>query len=285
MALFRNAGTRGSAQDTGLEEAIQATRSDAGQGQRGKAREERQGALRAALRGDQRLFDITAGEIGGAQGQLREDFLRQRGQTEAGFQPFIDIGTAATEELARGSTPEGLNELFNSIIGGGQFQALQDLQRREAQGQLSASGLGGSGLGVETLSKIGPRLARQLLGDLQGTQQFLSGQGFQGVGQRGQLGNQLFGQQGGLSNELLRLLTGGRENLARRRFSGITGIGEAAAGTREDQLAAEQQRFSDILGLVGSLGGRAVSAGAGAFSPPTTSANPGGLSDSDFLNA
>jgi len=132
-------------------------------------------------------FDISSGEIGGAQGQLREDFLRQQGQTEAGFDPFIQAGQGALGELQRGSTAQGLNEILQQITGGGTFQALQDLQRRGAEGQLSASGLGGSGLGVQQLSEIGPQLALQLAGNLRGRQEFLSGQGFQGVSQRGQL--------------------------------------------------------------------------------------------------
>jgi len=265
MALFgnRTQGRQGSGAGTSfvpestddLERFIAQTGSDAGQGQRGQAREERQAGLAAGLRADQGLFNVTGQEFADQQGQLREDFLRQRGQTEAGFSPFIQAGEGAIAGLERGSTAGGLNEILAELIGGGQFQALQDIQRREAQGQLSASGLGGSGLGVEQLSQIGPRLALQLAGDLRGRQSELAQFGFQGVERRGAQGNQLFGTQGQLSSGLTRQLGGLREGLANRRFAGLTGRGEASARTREDQLAADAQKRADIFGTVGTIAG------------------------------
>ena len=209
----------------------------------------------------QSQFDISSGEIGGQQGQLREDFFRQKGQTELGFNPFIDIGQGAARNLQQSSTAGGLNALLEQIIGGGTFQSLRDEQLRANEGQLAASGLGGSGLGVQTAQQIGPQLALQLAGDLRGRQEFLSGQGFQGVGQRGQLGNQLFGTQGGLSNELTRLLSGLRQNVATGKAGNIVGSGQAASS---GILADEQintQRLNNLLNLF-STGSKAFSGGS-----------------------
>ncbi len=208
-------------------------------------------AQRQALEKSQRQLSQGFGEAGeivrGGRAQSREDFLRQRGQTEEGFQPFIDIGTGATEELQRGSTAGGLNEILQQIMGGGQFQALQDLQRREAQGQLSASGLGGTGLGVERLSQIGPQLALQLAGNLRGRQEFLSGQGFQGVGQRGQLGNQLFGQQGQLDFGF----TGMEAGLRERRGLAQAGISQGLGGIESSRIIGDASSRAGRRGLIG----------------------------------
>lgn len=228
----------------------------------GRAAEQQIFARRDANKRLQAGFDTTAGEFGGRQGQLREDFLRQRGQTEEGFQPFIGAGQDALGQLQQGSTAQGFNDLLAQITGGGQFQALQDLQRREAEGHLSSSGLGGSGLGVQTLSEIGPRLALQLAGKLRSRQTDLAKFGFQGTSQRGQLGNQLFGQQGQLSSALTQQLGGFRQNLAAGQTQNIAGIGEARSQAIIGDASAN--KGNKILKLVGTVAGAYFGGPAGA---------------------
>lgn len=115
-------------------------------------------------------------------------------------------------------------------------------------------------MGVQTLSEIGPRLALQLAGDLRGRQEFLSGQGFGGVGQQAQFGNQLTLGQGGLSSQLTRELGGFRQDTARLRAGNITGIGQAAgAGILTDE-AINTQRFKNRIALA-KAGAQAAGAG------------------------
>lgn len=215
---------------------------------------------REANRDLSRLFGQSAGEFGGRQDQLRSDFTRQQGLNEAGFNPFIDIGQDAARNLQQSSTAQGLNELLSQITGGGTFQALRDEQERAAQGQLSAAGLGGSGLGVQQLSQISPQLALQLAGNLTQNQQFLSGQGLQGAGQRGQLGNQLTLGQGGLSSNLTQQLANLRNSLSGRRSANITGIGEARQSGRLADQQADSAAFGSLIGAVGSIAGGPIGA-------------------------
>lgn len=223
-------------------------------------------AQRKSLERSERQIGQGFGEAGeivrGGRAQSREDFLRQRGQTEAGFDPFIQAGQGALGELQRGSTAQGLNEILQQITGGGTFQALQDLQRRGAEGQLSASGLGGSGLGVQQLSQIGPQLALQLAGNLRGRQEFLSGQGFQGVSQRGQLGNQLTQGQGQLGFGFTGLEAGLRERLGLAQAELSQGLGgiEANRIAGDAQARAQRrQRFGKFVGsTIGGIGGFAI---------------------------
>ena len=208
-------------------------------------------AQRQAFEKSQRQLEQGFGEAGGivrgGQAQSREDFLRQRGQTEEGFDPFIQAGQGALGELQRGSTAQGLNEILQQITGGGTFQALQDLQRRGAEGQLSASGLGGSGLGVQQLSQIGPQLALQLAGNLRGRQEFLSGQGFQGVGQRGQLGNQLTQGQGQLGLQFTGLEAGLRERLGLAQSGISQGLGGIESSRIIGDAASRSARRSSVV--------------------------------------
>jgi len=225
-------------------------------------------AQRQAFEKSQIQIEQGFGEAGGivrrGQGQSREDFLRRRGRAEEEFQPIIDIGAGATEELQRGSTAGGLNEILQEIMGGGQFQALQDLQRREAQGQLSASGLGGSGLGVERLSGIGPRLALQLAGNLRGRQEFLSGQGFQGVGQRGQLENQLTQGQGQLGLGFTRLGAGLRERRGLAQAGISQGLGDIESQRIIGDASSRAARRSNLFGTLGAGIGAAFGGPGGA---------------------
>lgn len=229
-------------------------------------------AQRQALEKSQRQLEQGFGEAGGivrgGRAQSREDFLRQRGQTEEGFDPFIQAGQGALGELQRGSTAQGLNEILQQITGGETFQALQDLQRRGAEGQLSAAGLGGSGLGVQQLSQIGPQLALQLAGNLRGRQEFLSGQGLEGVGQRGQLGNQLFGQQGQFNFGFTGLEAGLRERLGLAQAGISQGLGGIEGQRIAGDAAARAQRRGALGGFIGStvgaIGGAVVGGPQGA---------------------
>jgi len=227
-------------------------------GERGKAIEEQVAARVKANEELQRQFDITSGQIGGQQAQLREDFLRQRGQTEAGFDPFIQGGEQGLDFLRQTATPGGFNDFLSQITGGGLFQSLRDEQERGARGQLAASGQTGSGLALEELSRISPQLALQLFGGLSASNQNLANFGFQGIQGSGQLGNQLTLGQGGLTNQNLGLEARLRSQLGQGVGQNLVGIGDAQAQGRLGALQAEQDTFGQVLGLAGTLGGAAL---------------------------
>lgn len=233
-------------------------------GEFGKRIERLQAASQEARGVQEGLFDVSAGEIGAQQGQLRQDFLRQQGQTEQGFNPFIQAGQQALGQVQQGATGAGFNQRLQDIIGGGTFQSLRDEQERAARGQFAAAGLTGSGGAIQDVSQISPTLALQLENQLFGRQQGLASQGFQGVQQRGALGNQLTLGQGGLASGLTGLLTGQRQGLGRDIASGITGTASQADAISATQQQAKAARQSQLLSLAGTAFGAVAGGPIGA---------------------
>lgn len=223
-------------------------------------------------------FGITEGRIGEQEAQLRQDFLRQRGLTEEGFDPFVQGGEQGIGFLREAGTAEGFNRFLEDISGGTVFQSLRDLQERGARGQAAASGQTGSGAALEQLSQISPQLALQLFGDLRGTNLNLANLGLQGVTSRGQLGNQLTLGQGQLSTGLTDLESNLRNQVSGRAQGLISGIGGAQSS---GILADEQintQRFNNLLNLVGTIGsfggGEDGATAAAAGAPPGAGGSP-----------
>ena len=88
------------------------------------------------------------------------------------------------------------------------------------------------------------------------------------MGQRGQLGNQLFSTQAQGSGNLTSLLARLREQLSGRKGANITGAGQAAgAGIITDEQI-NTQRFNNFLNLLGT--GSKFIPGGGGGSPQTT---------------
>jgi len=219
--------------------------------------------MEEAIRRGDTDFGITEGRIGEQQAQLREDFLRQRGQTEAGFDPFIQAGEQGLGFLREGSTAEGFNRFLEDITQGSVFQSLRDEQERAGRGQLAASGQTGSGLALEEISRISPQLALQLEGQLFGRNQNLANMGFQGVQNRGQLGNQLTLGQGGLSSGLVDLESQLRDRLSGRAQGLISGIGGVESSGIIQSAAAKRARSSGLRSLIGGGIGSVVGGPAG----------------------
>ncbi len=230
----------------------------------GRAAKVKENFLRQGMALRKREFGVTGEEFGGRQEQLREDFLRQQGQTEAGFDPFIDIGQGAARNLQQSSTAQGFNDLLSQITGGETFQALRDEQERAGRSQLAAAGLTGSGTGLQQISQISPQLALQLAGDIRGRQEFLSGQGLQGAGGRSQFGNQLTLGQGGLSSELTQQLGTFRQNFANAQAGNLVGIGDVRAQGIIGDAAAKAKRRALIGRTIGTIAGGFVGGPAGA---------------------
>lgn len=94
-------------------------------GERGKAIEE---AVEGFRRGQEELrlgAGTARGILGEQRGQIRTDIGAQRELTEAGFDPFIQAGTGALQDVQRGATIGGLDERIAQIFGTGAFQDLQ----------------------------------------------------------------------------------------------------------------------------------------------------------------
>jgi len=233
-------------------------------GELGKAIEERVAAFE---RGQEELR-AGAGTgreiIQGQQGQLREDFLRQQGLTEGGFNPFIQAGTGALQDVQQGSTIGGLDERIAQILGSGAFQGLREERFGDINRQLASSGLSRSGLGLEQIANISPDLAFQIENQQFGRSRDLSNVGFQGVERRGALGNQLTLGQGGLASRLTGLEAQIANQLGINLAGGEVGIGEAQASGRELGLQQEADFLGQALGLVGTVGGAFVGGPLGA---------------------
>lgn len=228
-----------------------------------RAAEQRQIFNREAIERGDTDFATTEAGIGAQQEQLRGDFLRQRGQTEAGFDPFIQGGEQGIGFLREAGTAEGFNQILSDIISGGTFQSLRDEQERAARGQAAASGQTGLGNTFEKLSQISPQLALQLFGNLQGTNQNLANLGFQGVTNRGAQGNQLTLGQGGLSTGLTDLESQLRNQVSGRAQGLISGIGRGnESGILADE-SIDTQRFNNLINLAGTVGSFGVGGGGG----------------------
>jgi len=225
-------------------------------GERGKAIEE---AVAGFRRGQEelRLGAGTGREIiQGQQGQLREDFLRQQGLTEGGFDPFIQAGTGALQDVQQGATIGGLDERISQILGTGAFQGLREERFGDINRQLASAGLSRSGLGLEQIANISPELALQLERQQFGRSRDLSNVGFQGVERRGALGNQLTLGQGGLTSNLTGLEAQLANQLGINLAGGERGIGQAQSQGRlaalqasEAQSASRNRFFGDVAGI------------------------------------
>lgn len=211
----------------------------------------------------ERIFGVSEDKFSAQQQQFRDDFLRQRGLTEEGFQPFIEAGTGALQDVQQGATVGGLDERIAEILGTETFGALREERFGDINRQLASAGLSRSGAALEEISNITPDLAFQIENQLFGRARDLSNVGFQGVGQRGQLGNQLTLGQGGLASGLTSL-----EEQIRAQFGGrvsdlITGTGKAeSSGILADQ-AINQQRIQNLINLIGAATGAGQSGGGG----------------------
>jgi len=204
---------------------------------------------------------------------LREDFLRQRGQTEEGFDPFIEGGIQGQEFLREGSTAEGFNKFLEQITGGELFQSLRDEQLKTAQGQAAAGGQTVTGETLRFLSQLPPQLALQLEGELFGRNRDLAERGFRGVERRAQLGNQLTLGQGQLSSGLVDLESRLRDRVSGRAQSNITGIGRGReSGTLADEQI-DQQRIGNLINLVGTVGSFGTGGNLPKFSSTTQRGN------------
>lgn len=231
----------------------------------------------------QSQFDISRGEVGTQQGQLRSDFLRQLGINEAGFDPFVDIGQGAARNLQQSSTAEGFNELLARITGGDTFGALRGEAESAGTRLLESQGLASSGTGLKEISQISPQLALQLAGNLTQNQQFLSGQGLNAAGGRSQAGNQLFSTQGGLSNSLTQFLAMLRQNLAGGKAGNITGTGRAESSGILTNAQIDNQRFQNLLDVFSTGASFIPGGGGGSVQGSSAGGPPGGVSDREFI--
>jgi hypothetical protein len=237
-----------------------------------RAAEQRQIFNREAITRGDTDFGITEGKIGTQQDQLREDFLSQRDQTEAGFDPFIQGGEQGLEFLRDTATAGGFNDFLSQIMSGDLFQSFKDQQVSDAEGFFAASGQGGSGGALKELANISPQLALQLFGNLQGSNKDLANFGFQGVDRRAGLGNQLTLGQGGLSTGLVDIESRLRDSVSGRAQGLISDIGTGkSSGILADE-GINTQRFNNLINLVGTLGsfGSGGAGGSGGGGTPFT---------------
>lgn len=238
-----------------------------------RAAEQREKFNREAIQRGDTDFAITEGKIGGQQEQLREDFLRQRGQTEEGFAPFIAGGEQGLDFLREGATPQGFDQFLSEIMSGNLFQSIKDQQQKDALSFFGASGQIGGGGALKQFENISPQLALQLEGELFGRNRDLTNRGFQGVERRGQLGNQLTLGQGNLSSGLVDLESQIRNQVSGRASNFISGIGGAkSSGILADEQI-DTQRFNNFLNLAGTVGsfipGSGGVGGSGGGGTPT----------------
>lgn len=222
-------------------------------GERGKAIEE---AVAGFQRGQEELrrgAGISRGIIGEQRGQLRTDIGRQRELTEAGFDPFIQAGTGALQDVQRGATVGGLDERIAEILGTGAFQGLREERFGDINRQLASAGLSRSGLGLEEIANISPDLAFQIENQLFGRARDLSNVGFTGVERRGAQGAQLTLGQAGFETGLTELEARIAEQLGINLAGGERGIGQVQAGGRLEALKAKEASRSQLLGFGGQL--------------------------------
>lgn len=228
-------------------------------GERGKAIEE----AVAGFRRGQEEFRLGAGTardiIGGTRGQIRGDIVTQRGVTEAGFDPFIQAGTGALQDVQQGSTIQGLDERIAQILQGDAFGALREDRFGDVNRQLASSGLSRSGLGLEEIANISPELAFQLENQLFGRSRDLSNVGFQGVERRGALGNQLTLGGAGFEAQLGGLEAQIANSLGINLAGGERGIGLEQSQGRLDALQAKEKKTADRNAFFGDLAGAASS--------------------------
>lgn len=208
-------------------------------------------------------FDTNQQLLQDQQGQFRQDFLRQRGQTEQGFDPFIQSGGRALQRVEQGGTVGGLDRNIQDILGTESFQTLRKQQADDLLLQQTGSGLR-RGDSLEQFANLSPELAFQLENQLFGRNRDLANVGFQGVDRRGVQGNQLTLGQGGLSGGLTSLEAQLGETLGINQAAIEQGIGQAEAqGIIGDASAKGAKRAA-----VGKLIGTVIGTVAGAYFGP-----------------
>lgn len=216
-----------------------------------KAAAQETAANTAAIKELETIFGVSEAEFSGAQQQFRDDFLRQRNLTEEGFDPFIQAGTRALEDVEAGGTVGGLDARIQEILESDAFQTLKGQGIKDLQLQQAASGLR-RGDAFEEIANISPELAFQIENQLFGRNRDLADLGFEGVERRGAQGTQLTLGQGQLSSgalsiqEQLRALLGGDKSKL------ITASGKArSAGLLADQQI-NQQNIQNVLNAIGT---------------------------------
>jgi len=229
-------------------------------GERGKAIEE---AVAGFQRGQEELrrgAGVGRGILQTQRGQIRTDIGRQRELTEAGFDPFIQAGTGALEDVQQGATIGGLDERIAEILKSGAFGELREERFGDVNRQLATSGLSRSGLGLEEIANISPDLAFQIENQLFGRARDLSNVGFQGVERRGAQGAQLTLGGAGLETGLSELEAQIAQQLGINLAGGEVGIGGVQAQGRLDALQAKEAKraarnkfIADIAGIGVSL--------------------------------
>lgn len=224
-------------------------------GERGKAIEEAVAGFQRGQEELRRATGVSRGILGEQRGQIRTDIGAQRELTEAGFDPFIQAGTGALQDVQRGATIGGLDERISQILGTETFGALREERFGDINRQLASAGLSRSGLGLEQIANISPELALQLESQQFGRARDLSNVGFQGVERRGAQGAQLTLGQAGFETGLSNLEAQIANQLGINLAGGERGIGQVQAGGRlaaleatEAEEATRNRFFADIAG-------------------------------------
>lgn len=216
-----------------------------------KAAEQKAIANAEARKEIERRFGTTEDKFDAQQQQFRDDFLRQRGLIEEGFDPVIQAGGRALERVEEGGTVGGLDRTIEEILDSGSFQKLRDEQRNDLLFQQTGSGLR-RGDALEEFANLSPELAFQLENQLFGRNRDLANVGFEGAERRGAQGTALTLGQGELSGGLLRA-----EGLLEAQAGGK--VSDLIAQTGKDRSSGiladqkiNQQRIQNLLNLIGA---------------------------------
>lgn len=234
-----------------------------------RAAEQQKIANAEARKEVERIFGVSEDKFDAQQQQFRDDFLRQRGLIEEGFDPIIEAGGRALTRVEEGGTVGGLDRTIQDILGSGSFQTLRDEQRNDLLFQQTGSGLR-RGDALEQFANLSPELAFQLENQLFGRNRDLTRLGFEGAERRGAQGTQLTLGQGQLAGGLTSDQERGRAQFGGRVSDLITGSGRAkSSGILADQQI-NQQRIQNLINLAGLATGASGAGGGGGGSRIST---------------
>ncbi len=118
--------------------------------------------------GRQAALDAAAIQSASAKRGLKE-LRRQFNISQGNIEPFMEAGQSALPFLTQGSSVEGMDQIFNQIMGTDLFGELRDERTRDISGMLGAGGLRRSGDAIEQGASIAPDLASEIYGLISGT--------------------------------------------------------------------------------------------------------------------
>lgn len=225
------------------------------------------------------MVDDFTGKTGAAAAK-QASFLQQKGMQEsmdrltggydsamANYDPYIQGGMNAYNNLVSGSTPEGYAKSLETLNQSPAIQQLISMKERSMGNQLSSVGLGRSGYGVSEMSAVSPETLMALENSMYGRQSPIANTGYSAMGAR-------TGMDIDKTNALAQMIM----QKYGIKASGVLGAAEARAKGASNVVNTGMQLLGTagqaIGAVAGGMGMTVPGANTGAMQQSTT---PGGM--------